>query len=123
MPLSMGSYLCVLRMPGFPDVRYPVHITRNRAWRATMKLRTQREIGDGFVHVPGGPFVYGEGKAPRRPAGPAANGHLPTIFSGHKARHIVAYESAQVAHEIHETCCGGRGAVSCMNTLPSEAIA
>ncbi|MCG3135464.1 MAG: Serine/threonine-protein kinase PknD [Planctomycetes bacterium] len=60
-PLPMGSYLCVLRHPGFRDVRYPVHITRNRAWAGRVKMRTDREIGDGFVFVPGGPFVYGEG--------------------------------------------------------------
>src|SRR5207244_2230039 len=30
--LPMGSYLCVLRRAGFPDVRYPVHVTRNRSW-------------------------------------------------------------------------------------------
>ncbi|MCE9637073.1 MAG: SUMF1/EgtB/PvdO family nonheme iron enzyme [Planctomycetes bacterium] len=60
--LPMGSYLAVLRRPGYADVRYPVHIARNRAWRGTVKLRMQREIGTGFVYVPGGPFVYGEGK-------------------------------------------------------------
>ena len=60
--LPMGSYLAVLRRPGYADVRYPVHIARNRAWRGNVKMRTQREIGTGFVYVPGGPFVYGEGK-------------------------------------------------------------
>ena len=62
VPLPMGSYLVVFRKSGCPDVRYPVHITRNRAWRGTVRVRTQHEIGDGFVYVPGGPFVYGEGK-------------------------------------------------------------
>jgi serine/threonine-protein kinase len=60
VPLPMGSYLCILRCPGFRDVRYPVHITRNRAWKGRVKMRTDREIGDGFVLVPGGLFVYGE---------------------------------------------------------------
>jgi serine/threonine-protein kinase len=63
--LPMGSYLCVLRRPGFRDVRYPVHVTRNRRWEGTVRLRTDAEIGEGFVYVPGGPFVYGEGKATR----------------------------------------------------------
>ena len=58
----MGSFLCVLRLPGFRDVRYPVHITRNRSWTGQVKMRTDEEIGEGFVLVPGGPFVYGEGK-------------------------------------------------------------
>jgi serine/threonine-protein kinase len=62
VPLPMGTYLRILRMPGFADVRYPVHITRNRRWIGRVKLRTREEIGDGFVLVPGGPFVYGEGR-------------------------------------------------------------
>jgi serine/threonine-protein kinase len=60
--LPMGSYLCVLRKEGFRDARYPVHITRERAWKGQVHLRTDDEIGDGFVYVPAGPFTYGEGK-------------------------------------------------------------
>jgi len=62
VPLSMGSYLCVLKKAGFRDTRYPVLITRQRAWEGEVKLRTDEEIGDGFVYVPGGPFAYGEGE-------------------------------------------------------------
>jgi serine/threonine-protein kinase len=61
----MGSYLCVLHKAGFRDVRYPVQITRNRSWTGHVKMRTDEEIGEGFVYVPGGPFVYGEGKETR----------------------------------------------------------
>jgi serine/threonine-protein kinase len=63
--LPMGSYLCVLRHPGRRDVRYPVHITRNRAWTGRVEIRTDREVGEEFVLVPGGPFVYGDGKDAR----------------------------------------------------------
>jgi formylglycine-generating enzyme required for sulfatase activity len=63
--LPMGSYLCILRKPGFRDVRYPVHVTRNRSWTGHVRMRTDAEIGEGFVYVPGGPFVYGEGKGTR----------------------------------------------------------
>ncbi len=65
VPLPMGSYLCVLSMPGFKDVRYPVRITRNRAWEGRVRMRTGAEVGQGFVYVPGGPFVFGEGGAAR----------------------------------------------------------
>ncbi|MCI0587147.1 MAG: SUMF1/EgtB/PvdO family nonheme iron enzyme, partial [Planctomycetes bacterium] len=65
VPLPMGSYLCVVTKPGFRDVRYPVHITRNREWKGRIRLRTDEEIGEGFVYVPAGPFVYGEGKDTR----------------------------------------------------------
>ncbi|HEX9710126.1 MAG TPA: SUMF1/EgtB/PvdO family nonheme iron enzyme, partial [Candidatus Thermoplasmatota archaeon] len=63
--LPMGSYLCILRLPGYLDVRYPVHIARNRSWTGHVKMRTDAEIGEGFVYVPGGPFVYGEGEDTR----------------------------------------------------------
>jgi serine/threonine-protein kinase len=62
VPLPMGSYLCVVRKDGFREVRYPVHITREREWEGVIRLRTDEEIGEGFVYVPGGPFVFGEGK-------------------------------------------------------------
>ncbi len=60
--LPMGSYLCILRKEGYRDVRYPVHITRGRRWKGTVRMRTDEEIGSEFVYVPGGEFVYGEGK-------------------------------------------------------------
>ncbi|MHC5052645.1 MAG: protein kinase domain-containing protein, partial [Planctomycetota bacterium] len=60
--LPMGSYLCVLRKEGFRDTRYPVHITRECQWQGEVKLRTDEEIGEGFVHVPAGLFIYGEGE-------------------------------------------------------------
>jgi serine/threonine-protein kinase len=63
--LSMGSYLAVLAAPGCREVRYPVHISRNREWIGRVRLRTDEEIGESFVFVPGGPFVFGEGKDAR----------------------------------------------------------
>ena len=65
LPLTMGSYLCVLGAPGFREVRYPVHITRCREWAGRVRLRTDGEIGEGFVLVPGGPFLFGSGKEAR----------------------------------------------------------
>ncbi len=58
--LPAGSYLCVLRHAGLRDVRYPVRIDADRTWRARVRLLTREDIGDGFVHVPAGPFLYGE---------------------------------------------------------------
>ncbi len=65
VPVPMGSYLCTLRLSGFREVRYPVRVTRNRAWRGSVRLRTEAELGAGFVLVPGGPFVCGEGPGSR----------------------------------------------------------
>ncbi len=59
--LPMGSYLCLVRREGFPEVRYPVHLTRNFRWEGLLRLRTAEEVGEGFVLVPAGPFLRGEG--------------------------------------------------------------
>jgi serine/threonine-protein kinase len=63
--LEAGSYLCVLRKAGFRDTRYPVLIGRGRAWEGTVRLRTDEEIGEGFLCVPQGPFLCGEGEEAR----------------------------------------------------------
>ena len=63
--LEMGSYLCILRKAGFLDVRYPVLISRNSHSLGRVRLRTGAEVGEGFVHVPAGEFIFGEGKGTR----------------------------------------------------------
>ena len=62
LELPMGSYLCVVRAPGFREVRYPVHVRRNRSWSGCATLLRDGEIGEEFVLVPGGPFLSGEGR-------------------------------------------------------------
>ncbi len=57
--LSPGSYLLVLRRPGFRDVSYPVLLRRGERHEATVNLYTEEEIGEGFVYVPGGSFIAG----------------------------------------------------------------
>lgn len=74
-PLAMGSYIVLLRKEGFPEVRYPVHIARCRAWAGRVRLRTAEEVGEGFVLVPGGPFLFGEGVS-------ATTLHLPDFAIG-----------------------------------------
>ena len=50
------------RRLGYRDTRYPVCITRNRAWSSEVKLLTSEEVGEGFLQIPAGPFIYGEGR-------------------------------------------------------------
>jgi eukaryotic-like serine/threonine-protein kinase len=59
VPLEMGSYLLTLKMPGRPDVRYPVAIERGGRWAVDSQVHLPSEVPDGFVFVPGGPFVRG----------------------------------------------------------------
>ncbi len=58
-PLPMGDYLVVLRSRGYADTRYPVFISRCRAWAGRVRMLSPAEIGEGFVHVPAGPYVLG----------------------------------------------------------------
>ena len=57
--LPMGSYLLELRKEGCRDARYPVFVSRNRRWEGSVRLYADEEIGEGFVLVPGGPFLLG----------------------------------------------------------------
>jgi serine/threonine-protein kinase len=57
--LPMGRYLAVLRREGFRDTRCPVAISRNRDWRQHVSLYRDEEIGEGYLYVPGGPFLAG----------------------------------------------------------------
>ena len=57
--LPLGSYLIILKKKGYRDTRYPVFISRNKAWEGTLRLYTDVEIGAGFVHVPAGPVICG----------------------------------------------------------------
>ncbi|MFT3774884.1 MAG: bifunctional serine/threonine-protein kinase/formylglycine-generating enzyme family protein [Minicystis sp.] len=57
--LPPGSYLIVLRRAGYRDVSYPVVLKRGEQHDAHISLYTDAEIGEGFVYVPGGPFVCG----------------------------------------------------------------
>ncbi|MHC4955990.1 MAG: protein kinase domain-containing protein [Planctomycetota bacterium] len=60
--LPAGSYLCVLKARGFRDTRYPVMIERARKWSGAVNLKADEQIGEEFVHVAAGPFLYGEGE-------------------------------------------------------------
>ncbi len=105
VPLPMGSYLVLLRLPGFREVRYPVQVTRGRAWVGRVRMRTDAEIGEGFVLVPEGPFLYGEGKGQR----PLA---LPDFAI---ARHPVTF--AEYA-EFLAACEAAAGPAAALERLP-----
>ncbi|MBI3206739.1 MAG: SUMF1/EgtB/PvdO family nonheme iron enzyme [Myxococcales bacterium] len=57
--LDPGSYLIVLRAPGFRDVRYPVSLGRGGRHEGRVNLYRDDEIGEGFVYVPGGTVPLG----------------------------------------------------------------
>jgi eukaryotic-like serine/threonine-protein kinase len=59
IPLPMGSYVAILRKPGYRDVRFPVYISRGRAVQASIDLFTDDEIGSGLIYIPGGSFTLG----------------------------------------------------------------
>lgn len=70
--IPMGSHLLVLKTDRYPDVRYPVQLRRLERHEGYVRFYSEEEIGEGFVYVPGGPFVarggtteYGD-REPRR---------------------------------------------------------
>lgn len=58
-PVAMGSYLVTLQAPGYQLTQVPVLVERQGRPHISVKLRTETEVGRGFVQVPGGPFVVG----------------------------------------------------------------
>ena len=80
LTLPMGSYLAVARKEGYREARYPVWISRNRQWRGHLRLFSENELGNGFVHVPAGPFVAGGDDEVRGWSLPASEVELDDFF-------------------------------------------
>lgn len=58
-PMRMGSYLVTLTASGFQTTQVPILVERQGRPHITVRLRSEKEIGPGFIYVPGGPFVVG----------------------------------------------------------------
>ena len=52
-------FTAAVRRAGYRDVRYPALLRRGEHHVADVELFTDAEIGEGFVYVPGGPFLAG----------------------------------------------------------------
>ncbi len=59
VPVSMGSYLLVLRRDGYRDTRFPLLMSRGETRRVKIRLLTDAQVGEGLVYVPAGSFVMG----------------------------------------------------------------
>lgn len=59
IPLSMGAHLLVLRLAGARETRVPVFLDRCERRRVEVALVGEDVVPDGFVYVPGGPFLRG----------------------------------------------------------------
>jgi serine/threonine-protein kinase len=116
--LPMGSYLCVLRSPDFRDVRYPVHITRNRAWKGRVKMRSDEEIGAGFVYVPAGPFVYGEDRDAKTLELPDFTIAKSPVTFADWAEFLAAVEAEEGAEVATKLCPGTPGDGAIMDRAP-----
>ncbi len=78
VPLVRGSYLLVVRAPGFRDMRYPVHVGRGEHWHGippgardplAIPLLPDGALGEDDVYMPAGWFFSG--------GDPAASESLP----------------------------------------------
>ncbi|MCC6739074.1 MAG: SUMF1/EgtB/PvdO family nonheme iron enzyme [Planctomycetia bacterium] len=74
--LPQGSWRCVLRAPGRDPVVVPVRIDRAGSWSQEVNLHPARVIPDGFVCVPGGPFIFGGRNAGGQDAVPSSTRDL-----------------------------------------------
>ena len=59
VPVSMGSYLLVLRRDGFRDTRFPVLMGRGETRRIRIQLLDEKAAPRNMVFVPAGSFVLG----------------------------------------------------------------
>ena len=59
LPADPGSYLLLVRAPGFEDQRVPVVVERGGDAQADVLLRPAGSTPEGYVWVPPGPFVTG----------------------------------------------------------------
>ncbi|MCC6738852.1 MAG: SUMF1/EgtB/PvdO family nonheme iron enzyme [Planctomycetia bacterium] len=57
--LPIGSYRCILRPEGRPEVVLPVKIERAGRWDQGVQLPAAADVPPGFVFVPAGPFTFG----------------------------------------------------------------
>ncbi len=66
-PIRMGSYVALLKAPGYRTTRVHVLIERQGRPRISVTLRKSVEIGEDLVYIPGGPYIAGDD-----PSNPAA---------------------------------------------------
>ncbi len=70
--LDPGPYLFLLRKAGYPELRLPVLVSLGKEVKINARLLSADQIGEGFIHVPAGPFISGDPGAylgmPRRPS-------------------------------------------------------
>ena len=65
--LEPGSWLFEVFAPGKQTANYPVHLGRLDHHRGNVRLFTPAEVGEGWVHVPTGPFRLGGDPIARQP--------------------------------------------------------
>jgi len=79
--LPMGSYLLILKMPGYADTRCPVFIDREEYQTVDIELFKPDQVGEGFVYVPRGEFFVGSA-TPDDPADLIRETRLEGFFIG-----------------------------------------
>ena len=57
--LSSGSYLLEVSCEGYRSVRYPAMLQRGKTVHSSLQLFREDEVGESYVHIPAGEFLYG----------------------------------------------------------------
>ena len=110
--LAMGSYRCRLRAEGRPDVLYPVHIPRQRHWRADAThdghdgtVRLPDTLPPDVCYVPAGPYEAGTSSASLDPVPPGLrwlDGFLIDRFPVTNARYIAFLDALVDAGDLEQ---------------------
>ncbi len=79
MPISMGSYLLVIKLRDYQDLYYPLFVGRQEDVRVSVELLTADEIGPGFAYIPGGKAILGGDQNASLPR-PRTEEFIPTFF-------------------------------------------
>ncbi|TNE90440.1 MAG: hypothetical protein EP330_08065 [Deltaproteobacteria bacterium] len=77
--LAPGSYRVRIDAPGRRTTHWPVLIDRGSQHSGDVRLYSDAEIGEGYVHVPGGSFRMGGDPKARQPLEPCEP-HVPDLF-------------------------------------------
>jgi serine/threonine protein kinase/formylglycine-generating enzyme required for sulfatase activity len=56
-PITMGSYLLVVRAAGYATLRFPFVVGRSKDVRVLEELLEEHRVPEGFVYVPGGETI------------------------------------------------------------------
>ena len=82
LPVPMGCHLLMIEAPGAAPLRVPIFVERRSELTVSVRLLSHLDVPEGFVHVPGGPFLFGGAPTPYGVASPPGHASLDDFAIG-----------------------------------------